>query len=231
MRLIRAIVAAAALAGSVVAAPAGATPLTFTYGGVQTGAAPSGSPPWLTAQFTDLAPVSGFGRVLLTLTPNLQSDSESITDVMFNLNPSLDASMLNITGTGGTASGSFVPPKGNNTIVGPGGAGLFDFEFTFKEFTGKEFFQTVLIYPTQLAPSDFDFLSSPTVALTKTAAALTDATGRNSIADVQGIPPTGGTGSIFGAPPQNVVPEPDTLALLGIALMGFVAGSRRSVRR
>jgi hypothetical protein len=264
VRVIRAIVAAAALAGSVAGAPAGATPLTFTYGGVQTGASPAGTPPWLTAVFEDIDPTSSDGRVRLTLTANLQAADEFISNVRFNLNPDLDGNML--------SNPVYVAPDNaivdfktsNDGIHGPGG--VFDFEFNFPtaqgagRFTGKEEFVAVLAYPILpdnhiLNVSDFDFLSEPNgngAAKKKTDGlleALAELDGentlRNSLAHVQGIKPPGiqplgiglqaiepeeTSGWIYGAQARNGVPEPGTLALLGIAFIGFVAASRRRIR-
>jgi hypothetical protein len=244
VRVIRAIVAVVALAGIVLGAPASAAPLTFTYGGVQTGDSPTGDPPWLTALFEDIGSNSTgtLGLVRLTLTGNLQ-DSEFITTVMFNLNPKLDAKNLNITGSGGTAMGSFTPPSGNDTIEAPGGS-RFDFEFTFPtaqgtgRFTDDEFFETVLTYPILnlyvITTSDFDFLSAPNGNGALKKAARLDVTdgdekSRLSLAHVQGIPGGGeGSGWLFATTSTNGVPEPGTFALIGIALAGFVATRRRT---
>jgi hypothetical protein len=243
VRVIRTVVAVVALAGIVVGAPVSAGPLTFTYGGVQTGDTPAGAPPWLTALFEDVSPTSNLGRVRLTLTGNLQDSGEFITTAMFNLNPKLDTKNLNITGSGGTAMGSFTPPSGNDTIEAPGGS-RFDFEFTFPtaqgtgRFTDDEFFETVLTYPILnayiITTSDFDFLSAPNGngALKKAARLdLTDGDeeSRLSLAHVQGIPGGGeGSGWLFATTSTNGVPEPGTFALIGIALAGFVATRRRT---
>jgi hypothetical protein len=247
----RAIVAAAVLAGSVATAPAGAVPLTFTYGGVQTGAAPAGSPPWLTALFEDIDPdPSGtFSRVRLTLTANLQGAGEFITNARFNLNPALDGTLL--------SNPVYVAPDNaivdfktsNNGIPGPGG--LFDFEFSFPtaagdgRFTDKEVFVAILAYPIRLhdlTAADFDFLSEPDgnaeekelekkKAEKGLFAALAEldegSTPRYSLAHVQGIGPSASESGWIFVGSQNGVPEPGTLALLGIVAVGFGVASRR----
>jgi hypothetical protein len=191
VRVIRAIVAAAVLAGGLPGAPASAgplilEPLIFEYGGVQAGKQPAGNPPWLTAKFEDRTPTSATERqVQLTLTANLQAASEFITAVRFNFNPALDAAKLSVPHyeAPDNALVGFENPL--NGINGPGGT--FDFQFLFPtpngplskaagdddkgnpRFTGSEVFIAFLAYPVfaddgsrhYLSASDFDFLSEP----------------------------------------------------------------------
>jgi PEP-CTERM motif len=250
VRVLRAIAVLAALAGTIFGAPASAGPLTFSYGGVQTGTAPAGTPPWLTAVFENIDPTSSDGRVRLTLTANLQGRDEFITNVRFNLNPDLDGNKLTnpVYVFPGNAIVDF--KTSNDGIHGPGG--VFDFEFTFPtaagtgRFTDKEEFVAVLAYPISvlhtLTASDFDFLSEPNGngAAKKKTDGLFDAlseldngsTPRYSLAHVQGIGLSpNDSGWIFVGDQPNGVPEPGTLALLSMAVLGFAAASRRRTTR
>jgi len=225
VKALSAIVAAAALAGTLAGTPASAALLTFTYSGVDTGATPGSPAPWLTATFDD-SPASG---VRLTLTASLEVSTEFISTIKFNLNPSLDAALMSYTGANGAGVAA---PSLTAVTDGITGQGLiFDFSFGFQtaqgdgRFAGTDVFEMLLLHNnggTVLSVSDFDFLSG----------AQGENTRRYSLAHVQGIAEAPGSGWIFGDPrtPPTGVPEPGTLALLGIAVIGFVAASRRRTR-
>jgi hypothetical protein len=108
-----------------------ATSLEFDYGAVFSAGTPSGSAPWLTAIFTDVSAT----RVDLTITLNLQSGSEYLKQIAFNLNPAFNVANLTATNFAGVANLSYL--KGTNSFSLDGG-GLYDFGITFTNntFTG-----------------------------------------------------------------------------------------------
>jgi hypothetical protein len=78
--------------GVAVLAPIDAKALTFTLNDVFNGDSPTSSAPWLTAEFATLS----VGTVKLTLTSNLNVESEFFSDVAFNVNPIFLPSSINI---------------------------------------------------------------------------------------------------------------------------------------
>src|SRR3712207_6653448 len=69
-----------------VSAPAQGAMIVFNLDGFITGAAPTSPLPWLTLTFEDV----GLGAVQLTVKSDLEVTSEFISEVVFNVDPSID---------------------------------------------------------------------------------------------------------------------------------------------
>lgn len=187
------------------------------------GTAPSGSPPWGTATFTDV----GAGQVRLTMTNLLQSSSEFIPDSwFFNFDPARNASTdLTFTFQSGQAAQSI--STGINNSEPPGQGGDFDIAFTFEtsnnanRFTSGET-SVYLITGSGITAASFNTLSQ------------NENNAFVSVFKVQGIPPNGGSGEVAGTvgqpPPPPVVPAPPSVILAGIGVLGF-GGLARLRRR
>jgi hypothetical protein len=179
---------------------------------------PAGSPPWLTATFTN----NGADHVTLTLAANLQLSSEFVRFVYFNVNPSslldLTISPVNI---GAVSSASWTQDANN---LKADGDGKYDIRLDLP--TGGDRFQgaEMLVFDlsaTGLTENSFNDLSVPDGGSGPFLAA----------AHIQGIatdPP--GSTWIYATTGNNpVVPEPATIlsAVTGLVSMGFFGLRRR----
>ena len=183
----------------------------FDLSTVYTGTAPSGSPSWLTMNF------SGSGTVNLTLSSHLQSTSEYITNVYFNLNPALNPTNLAFSHVSGDIASI---SKGTNAFMAPGD-GIYDVRFQFPNsppsgrFRGGEL-STYAITCGGCAgfnANSFKVLGAPGPGST--------AGPFFAVAKVQGIAGGEGSGHIAA------VPIPGTLLMFGAGFAGFAAWNRR----
>lgn len=134
MKLTKLLIAIIALAlASCCESAKGATVL-FNLNSIQSGATPSGVAPWGTIAFVD----DGTNTVLTVIKSNLQSSNEFITEVNFNVDPTLSLSNLTATPIGGSGSFSYdgLPILSLNNVQGGTGA-LYDVGVNF-DSTNKD---------------------------------------------------------------------------------------------
>jgi hypothetical protein len=198
--------------------------LTTEFSGADT---PGGTSPYLTAIFDDF---DGSGVVQLTLDATNLIGSEFVTEWDFNLNPALDATLLDIDFVGGIEADSV--STGTDAFKADGVGGFFDIEFMFPnappgDRLGPNLVTTSVYTFTLLGleAEDFNYLS----VLGQSYA---------SAAKVQGIGPNGeGSGWIGGGigddsddePDVPEIPEPASFALLGFG--GLLLVTRSFLRR
>ena len=201
--------------------------LTFDYDVTFSGVSPAGPAPYLTSTFDDTSAASGYDVRLTVFAGNLDPTYESITKLYFNLNPSLDASLLTFQ-VASTDPGNTTPNSvtGKDNDYKADGDGLYDIYFDMPpppgdmnaRFTDNE----TLIYDigysggASLTAQSFNFISFPDGGEGEYFAA----------AHVQGI-------NVLGCDPESdpgcdsgwvaVVPEPisSTLFMVGAATLGF----------
>lgn len=204
-------------------APARADVLTFELGGEFSGGSdPSGTPPWLQATFTDVAP----GEVDLELTSLLQSSTEFVSQWLFNLDPLLDPNNLSFSFVAGTAASSISPLVDDTDAYKADGDGFFDIQFnwTSNTFTQGSSATYTLTSSDSITVDSFDFPS-----------AMGGGQGVfGSAAHVQGINVE--DSGWIGATTTNggdgeIVPEPSSIALLAAGGILLVGGFLRSRRR
>jgi hypothetical protein len=143
-----------------------ASTFTYDFNSTFSGNSPAGSPPWLQATFTD----SGLpaNTVQLTVSAVNLSSSEYVSCWYFNLNPSLDPTLLNFATSGSV--GAFGTPTiqtGENSFRAAGD-GKYDVLFAFDRTggapalfgNGDSVTFTITGIP-GLNAGDFNFLSAP----------------------------------------------------------------------
>lgn len=180
------------------------------------GMTPVGPAPWISALFTDVSP----GTVQLTITAVGLTGSESVGDLLLNLDPSLDPKKLNFSLV--SKIGSFTTPTiadGKNKYKATGD-GKYDIDLSFSDKSGKTFGagESVTFNITSSTYSldalDFDFLSTSSAGKGSFLAAA-------EILDIPGCE----TGTGWIAPCSiNPVPEPSPVAIFTLAaslLAGF----------
>ena len=193
-----------------------AAPITFNYSSVFSGTAPEGTSPWITATFESISAT----KVKLTFSGANLVGSEFISEWDFNFNPAktlADLAIAYVSGPVATFS------TGINAFQADGD-GKYDIGFNFPTGPPASRFDTgsTAIYEFDLAaglvPEDFKFLSEP-------------AGGSGpfySAAHVQSIGEEGDSGWVSGDPSTGViVPEPATMLLLGLGLLGIGIAVRK----
>jgi hypothetical protein len=226
---------AIAFAAFFLPAAAFAVPQTLTIGSdieFSGGQAPaSATHPWVLLTIAD----SGPNSVLLTLTaPNL-TGSENVSEFYFNIDPALSMDLDHLIFSNLVKGGSFDTPtidQGENAFKADGD-GKYDIHFSFttggnvsKTFTTGESLQYT-ITGAGISASSFDFMSAPDGGHGPfiTAAHVQNTTGVGSGGSGWVADTTGGT--IV----TQSVPEPTSVALFALGLVGTAAWGRRRVNR
>lgn len=122
-------------AGLLLSAKAKASDFIYQFNATFSGTSPTGSAPWLTAEFQDV----GSGKVDLTLSSSGLQGTEFISDFYLNLNPSMDPTSLafnQLSKTGGFTDPSI--SKGINTFKADGD-GYYDVNLGFDTSNGSTF--------------------------------------------------------------------------------------------
>jgi hypothetical protein len=155
-------------AAAVLATISGASASTYTYdfNNAFSGGAPSGTPPWLQASFTDNGLPSG--TVQLTVSAVNLSANESVSCWYFNLNPLLDPAALSFNAAGSTGTFDAPSVQTGANLFRAAGDGKYDVLFTFGKTggagslfgNGDSVTFTITGIP-GLNAGDFNFLSAP----------------------------------------------------------------------
>lgn len=200
--------------------PVQATSLVMELNHEFSGATPPvGEGPWLKAVFDDGGTA---GSVTLTLEAVGLTDNEFVTEWDFNFNPDLDLASLVINQTNGVTAG--ISTEVNDFKAD--GDGYFDIEFLFPSSGsrfGADSVATFEITAADLTADAFNFVSVN---------GPVGKTGFLTAAHIQGIgPDSEASGWIAPGDPGAVIPEPSTVFLFGIGLLGILGLGRKFGKR
>mgnify|MGYP001813755129 FL=1 len=215
---------AAALIAAVAASPAQAATVTFNYTESFGAVPPDGPAPYATATFNDMG---GVGSVTLTMNVAASVGAADVTAMYFNLDPSMDPTLLTFMRDGGTG-----PSAANTNILtgidafGPlGGDGFYDIEFDFPPPPGQQAARfnagEDLVYTitgTGITADSFNFFGTPGPGEGNAGPFLSVARFQSTGFDQNGSDWVG------------AVPVPAAVWLFGSGLLGLVGIARRRRR-
>ena len=210
---------AAALIAAVAASPAQAATVTFNYTESFGAVPPDGPAPWATSVFDD---GGSAGSVTLTMTVAPSVNLADVTGMYFNLDPSMDPTLLTFTRDGGTG-----PTAANTDILmgvdafRAGGDGFYDILFDFPPPPGQQAARfnagEDLVYTitgTGITADSFNFFGTPGPGAGNAGPFL-------SVARFQSTGPDQEGSDFVGA-----VPVPAAVWLFGSGLLGLVGIAR-----
>lgn len=201
-----------------------ASSVSYDFGAVSGGATPAGTPPWVSAVFSD----AGANTVSLTLSAGGLSQGSFVSCWYFNLNSSLDPNSLNFTvsGTTGTFTDPTLMTGANGFKAGPDGK--FDILFGFATtgddsalFGSGDSLTYTISGISGLTADDFNQLSTSASGSGAYASAAHVQPGSADASCPAWINPTT-TSLLDNATTQGSVPDASsTIALLGTSLVGI----------
>jgi hypothetical protein len=221
MRFLRAAITGALAIALLVGASASATTISFALNfEFSGGTPPEGVAPWTTITIDDAADPGGANSVRVTIANVGITDQEFVSEVLLNLAPTLDPTLLAFTAVSTSAVSSVAFSTGVDAFQADGD-GKFDIRFGLPpppgdfaaKFTAGETLVFDLTYGSALSATDFDFGSAPGGGQGTFHAA----------AQVQGIGPSDADSGWIGP-----VPEPGLAWLLGLGAV--VVLKRRAPR-
>jgi hypothetical protein len=202
-----------ALLAAVAAVSASSHALVFDFGLVYTGATPGGTDPWLTVTIDDIAP----DTVNMQIQHNAGSAAgQFITNVYFNLDPFINPISISNEVNGNKRNGFSLSNNGVNGAAG----NLFDMVISFNSSNSGGGVN-------RLKPGETWSANLTGTGLTANTFMAINNKGNFAGAHLQGI--AGGLSShITTSNPPPVVPEPASMAALGLGVASLIR--RRKTR-